>query len=97
MHHGRSTLPRLCVILLLLLAVSPVTAPFSTCDLLDLFGGCASSGGPVLHSKSTPDEPVPGGGGGSAPQVPGAVSGVRVLESVAQPRWRVALYIPLRI
>lgn len=50
---------RLLGIALLLLAVSPLTAPFSTCDPLDLFGGGATV--PVstsVHAKTVADEPA---------------------------------------
>ena len=53
---------RLCGILLLVLAVSPVTAPFSTCDLTALLGGQAH-GGAILQPKAASDDAVP------APQV----------------------------
>lgn len=46
---------RALVVALLLLAVSPVTAPFSTYDLQDLFGG-TSHGVAVFQSKTGPDE-----------------------------------------
>ena len=44
---------------LVLLALSPVTAPFSTCDLIDLFGGIAPGAGALLKSKAAPDELTP--------------------------------------
>jgi len=46
---------RLLVLSLLLLAVSPVTAPFSTCDPLDLFGGNGAPTSPSGAHKSTQD------------------------------------------
>ena len=49
---------RALVVALLLLAVSPVTAPFSTYDLQDRFGGTPSSGVAVLQSKAAPDESI---------------------------------------
>jgi len=97
MNHSRRTLPRLCVIALLLLAVSPVTAPFSTCDLLDLLGGPPSTGGAVLQSKTTSDEPVSGVGGSLVVRMARASTGLTVLQSVARPRPRDAFHVPLRI
>lgn len=97
MTPRRSTIPRLGIILLLLLVVSPVTAPFSTCDLLDLLGGAASPGGVVVHSKGTPDEPDSGAGGGFVLHVPDSITALIVLRSAAQPRWRDAFHVPLRI
>jgi hypothetical protein len=50
---------RLLGLALLLLAVSPLTAPFSTCDPLDLFGGGATV--PVstsMQAKTVADEPA---------------------------------------
>lgn len=96
MDQRRSTVPRLCVVLLLLLVVSPVTAPFSTCDLLELFGGPASPGSGV-HSKAMPDEPVAGAGGAIVVHSPRARAGLTVLPPVAQPRWSDAFHVPLRI
>jgi hypothetical protein len=56
------TFARACGILLLLLAVSPVTAPFSTCDLSILWGAPLAQG-PALKVKASQDEPAatPGG------------------------------------
>jgi hypothetical protein len=53
-----SGLFRLSSALLLLLALSPFTAPFSTCDLLDVFGGIATAGGAILQSKTEPKAPA---------------------------------------
>lgn len=49
---------RILGIALLLLALSPVTAPFSTCDLIDLFDGATAPTGPSIQSKASPHEPV---------------------------------------
>jgi hypothetical protein len=40
---------------LLLLMLSPVTAPFATCDLADLLAGASSDDGAVLQSKPLQD------------------------------------------
>ena len=54
-----SRLLRVLGVALLLLAISPVTAPFSTCDLSQLLGNPVQAGGPVVQAKAAPDEPVP--------------------------------------
>lgn len=46
---------RLSGAVLLLLMLSPVTAPFATCDLADLLAGTSSDGGAVLQSKPLQD------------------------------------------
>ena len=46
-------------VLLLLLAVSPVTAPFSFCDLGDLFADRDLHGGGILQSKTAKDDAKP--------------------------------------
>jgi hypothetical protein len=54
MTDRRWTLQRLCALFLLVLAASPLTAPFSTGHPLDLFGGAASH----VQSKKAPDDPI---------------------------------------
>lgn len=56
MTPGRRRFQRLCAILLLALAASPLTAPFSAGHPLDLLGGDAAH----LQSKKAPDEPAAG-------------------------------------
>ena len=53
-----SPLLRSLGIALLLLAVSPITAPFATCDLNQLLGQPVPSSGPAVQAKTAPDEPV---------------------------------------
>jgi hypothetical protein len=55
MSRHRSTPARICALLLLVLAVSPLTAPFSTCDLFDLLTGRASSAGAIVQAKAADD------------------------------------------
>lgn len=92
-----STGPRVFGILLLVLMVSPITAPFSTCDLLDLLGGSRAAGAAVLQSKSVPDDPVPGLVGHVT------VHAVQITASVppglqpGEPGRRATLQTPLRI
>jgi hypothetical protein len=63
----QSRLLRTFGVVLLLLAVSPVTAPFSTCDLNQLFGAPTSTGTASLHAKAAADEPVAWTGSLAAP------------------------------
>ena len=57
--NGNRVLLRLGGVMLLVLVLSPFTAPFSTCDLSDLFGDTTSDGGAILQSKPAPQEPTP--------------------------------------
>jgi hypothetical protein len=47
---------RIVVVVLMLLGVSPVTAPFSSCDLADLFAAGPSDGSALVQSKSGTDK-----------------------------------------
>jgi hypothetical protein len=59
MNRRERLVVRLLRLALLLLAVSPLTAPFSTCDPLDLFGGGATVPAPTsIQAKSVSDEPA---------------------------------------
>ncbi|MBA3948556.1 MAG: hypothetical protein H0X44_01260 [Acidobacteria bacterium] len=49
-HHG--FLFRLCAVALLLLALLPVTAPFSTLDLLDFFRDTPAETGSITQAKN---------------------------------------------
>jgi hypothetical protein len=49
---------RMLGLALLLLVFSPVTAPFSTFDLVSLLGGATAPASTSVHSKKAPDEPV---------------------------------------
>ena len=97
MSRRRGTIPRFGVILLLLLVVSPVTAPFSTCDLLDLLGGPASAAGAVFQSKPTGDQPAPGTGGSLVLHVSPIATSLTIVRSLARSRSRTAFHLPLRI
>lgn len=53
-------LARLWAVLLLVLVVSPVTAPFSSCDLENLLSDSNAHHGAILHSKVLQDKPADG-------------------------------------
>ena len=47
------------VVLLVMLAASPLTAPFATFDLLDWLGGDATATSGALKPPKAPDSPTP--------------------------------------
>jgi hypothetical protein len=53
-HH--SVLVRICAVALLLLASLPVTAPFSTLDLVDFFRGAPVDTGSSVQAKTASDK-----------------------------------------
>ncbi|HEY0873828.1 MAG TPA: hypothetical protein VGD94_10180 [Vicinamibacterales bacterium] len=53
-----STIVRILGMALLVLAVSPVTAPFSTLDLVGLLSESTTAANPSLNTKKAPDDPV---------------------------------------
>ena len=56
---ARFTIPvRMLGLALLILVCSPVTAPFSTFDLVGLWGGATAPAGASVQSKKAPDEPT---------------------------------------
>lgn len=63
----KSQLLRTLRVALLLLAVSPVTAPFSTCDLNQFVGSPIPPGTSSVHAKAGADEPVACMGSPAAP------------------------------
>lgn len=92
-----SPLTRIVVTALLLLAVSPVTAPFLTVDLKALLGDSPAPGAAVVQQKAGPDEPVPtiAGIGGAELQSPAiAPAATRTVFQIAR---RAPLTIPLRV
>lgn len=56
MGHRFSAVLRLCAVAMLVLAVSPTTAPFSTADPAADFGGGFSQGELLVQAKKAPDE-----------------------------------------
>jgi len=54
MTLGRRRFQRLCALVLLALAASPLTAPFSAGHPLDLLGGATAH----VQSKKAPDDPI---------------------------------------
>lgn len=55
-RYGSSV--RILGLALLVLTVSPVTAPFPTVDLVGLFGDATARGASSIQSKKAPEEPV---------------------------------------
>jgi hypothetical protein len=88
---------RVLGIALLLLAVSPVTAPFATCDLMELFGGTTAPGGSTLKSNVSPDALASEPGGASVSGgVPASTAGSRTNDPRRAPT-QPALDLPLRL
>lgn len=88
---------RLLGLALLLLAVSPLTAPFSTCDLMDILGGATAPSSVSMQAKAAPDEPV--AEVGAFPGLAGtlAVSVAFRSRALHQLHGSVPLTIPLRL
>jgi hypothetical protein len=97
MTPRHATLLRVCRMALLVLMVSPVTAPFSTCDLSDLFGSPGAHDGAVLQSKPAPPQPVPGVAGSPMLQIVRTSGAQRPAHSATRSAGRPARHIPLRI
>ena len=97
MNGGSGSLMRkLVVVTLLLLVVSPVTAPFSTYHLTDL-EGTPAKGAAAFQAKPAPDDST-----ASIYAVPelGSVAGARHRSPIAafrHARWSKPLSVPLRI
>jgi hypothetical protein len=86
--------PRVLVVWLLLLAVSPVTAPFSTYDFTDR---TTPQGPTSLHAKPAPDEPVPNAGGHVQHPIVHRRVGSATQSTLRHTAFNVPLQIPLRI
>jgi len=97
MRLGFGMVLRLPGILLLVLAVSPVTAPFSSFDLAALFHDTASHGVAALHTKPPSDDPVVGASGSVDFRVRLEAAAPNVAGALGSPRTRVSLNPPLRI
>lgn len=93
-----STALRVLAVLLLALAVSPLTAPFSTTSPSQLLGTTGPDDGPLVGARKAPDEPIAGLTG----RPPGLVA-VRVAaappRSIAAgaPRGLDSLHLQLRV
>lgn len=85
---------RLCAVILLVLAASPLTAPFSVTDALDLFGPQTAT----VQAKKAPDEPLvaPGARTGVVVVVPSPLTVVAPLTA-GNLLVRSTLVVPLRI
>jgi hypothetical protein len=97
MRSRYSTIVRMLGLALVVLAVSPVTAPFSTIDLIGILTGAKPSDGTSLQSKKAPDEPVcEADGQPTLVVLPDFWLGA-VPVRVSCSRCRSALHLPLRI
>jgi hypothetical protein len=95
---ARFTTPaRMVGLVLLLLVFSPVTAPFSTFDLVSLLGGATAPASTSVQSKKAPDEPVAAVDG--QPEVSAQDAGGSTLKPrpVNAPGGFGSLHRPLRI
>jgi len=82
---------------LLVLVCSPVTAPFSTFDLVSLFGGATAPVTTSIQAKKSPDEPAVAVSGQTDLASP-ADHWARLLPLLASaPRGFASLHRPLRI
>ena len=88
---------RICALALLLLAGSPLTAPFSTCDLADLFGGHDSAAGTVVQAKIGSDNPLSCVSAPFRLRAPRRVAISQVLLLVDRPAGRATPHLPLRL
>ena len=88
---------RICAVALLLLAGSPLTAPFSTYDVADLFGGRDSVAGTLVQAKVGPDDSLPHVSAPFQLRAPRGVGIWRVSLLVNRPTGRAALLLPLRL
>jgi hypothetical protein len=97
--HARSAsaLTRILVTALLLLAVSPVTAPFLTLDLKDLGGESTAPGVALVQPKTTHDESVATVGVTAAVQVSRTFTTSAAAPKVYRVSRSTAFRTPLRI
>ena len=97
--HARpgSALTHVIVTALLLLAVSPVTAPFLTFDLNDLHCDVTSPDVALVQPKTTHDEPVPTVAPSASSQVSRSIVAPAAAALVDRVSHSVAFRTPLRI
>jgi hypothetical protein len=88
---------RICALALLLLAGSPLTAPFSTCDVGDLFGSHGSVTGTAVQAKIGSDNPLPCVSAPFRLRAPRRVAISRVVLRVDRPAGRATPHFPLRL
>lgn len=88
---------RLCGVLLLVLAVSPATAPFSTFDPGVFFHESAPQTGAILQAKPAHDDPVAAAGAIFLYRVRLERADRRQGAGASAPRTRIVLDPPLRI
>jgi hypothetical protein len=96
MNH-RAAAHRICAVSLLVLAGSPLTAPFSTCDVTDLFGGHEWLAGSSIQCKTAPDDSLPTIDGASRLCAPRPVTASAVLALIDRPAPRDTVPVPLRL
>jgi hypothetical protein len=98
MYVGRGrVLIQTIVTALLLLAVSPVTAPFLTFDLKDLLGDSTAPGVALVQPKTSHDEPVSTVATAAVCQVFRAVTTAVTAPAVDGVNRSIAFQTPLRI
>lgn len=95
-RRGRA-LTQAIVTALLLLAVSPVTAPFLTFDLEDLLGDSTAPGVALVQPKATHDEPISTVATAAVVQVLRAVTMPATTSTIYGLNRSVAFLPPLRI
>ena len=97
-NSRRRVLLKFGAVVLLVLAVSPVTAPFSTIDLPELFGSDHSrTGGAILKSKTAPDNTPPCPSSSPALQAPNVAWEGGAVPTCSHARSYQTSPIPLRI
>lgn len=82
---------------LLVLALSPVTAPFSTCDLMDLLSGTSRAAGAILQSKGASDDSAPEADPSANLRVLRPTAAGGPIHLVPREPGRAPLLVPLRI
>jgi hypothetical protein len=88
---------KICALALLLLAGSPLTAPFSTCDVGDLFGGHDSVAGTVVQAKIGSDSALSCVAASFRLREPRRVAIAQVVRRVDRPVGRTTTHLPLRL
>ena len=92
-----TTSARMIGLTLLVLVCSPVTAPFSTFDLVSLFGGATAPATTSVQSKKSPDEPAVAVSGQADLASPVDHWAALLSPTSGTPRGFASLHRPLRI